>query len=126
ALDHFDGDVWSQAHPHPVIRLAGIRAAPDTLLPSSLTVAQNFVIAALAGPWLPVAYDPVGVDGVADAQLQTDVRAVVTPNGIHAGSNYQAYSQVSTVTSTELDHPVTYDKQALRDALQLPRPIPEK
>jgi transglutaminase-like putative cysteine protease len=126
ALDHFDGDVWSQAHPHPTTRIAGESVTPDAPGVPAQRVVQTFVIGALAGPWLPVAYDPVGIDGVADAQLQTDVRAVVAPNGIHSGSNYQAFSQVSKVTAQELDRPMTYDKKALRDDLQLPRAVPEK
>ncbi|HEV2685177.1 MAG TPA: transglutaminase domain-containing protein, partial [Actinomycetota bacterium] len=78
---------------------------------------------ALAGPWLPAAYDPVAVGEVSDVKIERETRALVVPNvgGLATGSRYQITSDIPELSVSGLDQPFTYDRARFADYLQLPQ-----
>jgi len=121
-LEHYDGVLWRQGNVRasvPIGNSAVLAYEPD--LPAQM-VRQRYQIQALAGPWIPAAYDPVQVAGVGGLKLETETRSLVLPqaNGLPTGAVYTVTSEVPTLTAADLDKPFVYDDQALSDYLQLP------
>jgi transglutaminase-like putative cysteine protease len=123
-LDHYDGDVWAQGNARTTEPIGSIPIAADQpQLPSNL-IKQDVLIQALAGPWIPAAYDPVAVSNVDDVKIERESRALVLPqaNGLPVGVRYQVISSVPDISAADLDKPFSYDAGGpLGDYLQLPR-----
>jgi transglutaminase-like putative cysteine protease len=123
-LDHYDGEVWAQGNARTDEPIGPIPIAADQpQLPSNL-IKQDVQIQALAGPWIPAAYDPVAVSNVNDVKIERESRALVVPQltGLAVGARYQVISSVPDISAAALDKPFSYDEGgALGDYLQLPR-----
>jgi len=122
-LDHYDGAVWAQGNARTAVPIGPVPIAPDTPGLNSRLIRQDVQIQALAGPWLPAAYDPVAVGNVGDVKIERESRALVVPKlgGLDTGARYQVISSVAAISAQDLDKPFTYDEGALSDYLQLPR-----
>jgi transglutaminase-like putative cysteine protease len=121
-LEHYDGETFRQGNVRaslPIGRDPILAFEPDL---ESQVVRQRYQIQALAGPWLPAAYDPVSVAGVSGVKIETQTRSLVLPSsgGLPTGASYQVTSAVPTFTAADLDKPFIYDQKALSDYLQLP------
>jgi len=122
-LEHYDGQVWQQGNARQTVPIGPELIAPYEPGLKFDVVRQSFQIQALAGPWLPAAYDPVKVTDVADVKIETETRSLILPSagGLPTGVRYQVTSDVPRLTVADLDQPFSYDEQALADYLQLPR-----
>jgi transglutaminase-like putative cysteine protease len=122
-LDHFDGDVWAQGNARATEPIGPVPIPADQPGLNSTLIRQDVQIQALAGPWLPAAYDPVAVANVASVSLERESRALVLPQirGLDVGARYQVISSVADIRASDLDKPFAYDVSAIGDYLQLPR-----
>ena len=121
-LDHYDGDVWEQGNARATEPIGPVPIAPYQPGLKSTLVRQNVIIQALAGPWLPAAYDPVAVSNVDDVKIEPETRALVLPQvgGLAVGAHYQVISSVPELNAADLDKPFSYDRGTFGDYLQLP------
>jgi hypothetical protein len=109
ALDVFDGRSWRATPQSPALPLSGRSIAPQSQAAATL-VRQDIEIRSLAGPWLPVAYEPVRIDGVKGAAADAASRTAIAPEDLHRGLKYQVRSRVPQLTYEELDLvPITQD-----------------
>ncbi|HVL32401.1 MAG TPA: DUF3488 and transglutaminase-like domain-containing protein, partial [Actinomycetota bacterium] len=126
SLDVFDGEVWKQRDRRlnvPIGRRFGTVPTGDSI--AGDVVQQTFTIVALAGPWLPAAYDPLAVSAnVGDLRFESGPRAIIRPGGLTEGLSYTVESNVAEPDATVLDVPVTYNSVVLADYLRLPRDTP--
>lgn len=122
-LERYDGEVWQQGNARTTEPIGPIPIAPDQPGLQSTVVRQDFLIQALAGPWLPAAYDPVAVSDVPDVKIERGSRALVLPNagGLSTGVRYKVTSEVPVLNAADLDKPFSYDEVTFGDYLQLPR-----
>ena len=122
-LDHYDGDVWAQGNARTPEPIGQVPIPADEPGLSSTLVRQDVQIQALAGPWLPAAYDPVAVANVEGVRIERESRALVLPQigGLDVGARYQVISSVADLRAADLDKPFAYDEAAMGDYLQLPR-----
>jgi len=121
-LEHYDGETFKPGNVRATVPIGSdqiLAYEPDL---ESQIVRQRYQIQALAGPWLPAAYDPVMISGVSGVKLETETRSLVLPSsgGLPTGARYQVTSAVPTLTAADLDKPFIYDQKALSDYLQLP------
>jgi transglutaminase-like putative cysteine protease len=121
-LEHYDGETFRQGNVRASVPIGSspiLAYEPDL---QAQTIRQHYQIQALAGPWLPAAYDPVAVTGVSGVKLETETRSLVLPSsgGLPSGASYNVTSAVPTLTAGDLDKPFVYDQKALSDYLQLP------
>ncbi|MGH2740702.1 MAG: transglutaminase TgpA family protein [Actinomycetota bacterium] len=106
SLDEFDGRVWKigveGGAPIQQIQgqgpLAGATSAPAMLL------RQRILIRHLSTPWLPAAFQPVGIDIQEETVRYDSDRAVITlPTGTRENLQYDVDSQVVQPTPEELE-----------------------
>lgn len=109
ALDTFDGTEWRQGD------LDGTLPAAD---PPSRTFLQDVQIVALAGVWLPAAFEPTSVD--VDVRRDPRNAALLQPTGVVGGLRYQVVSDVPDVDARDLDSPLPARGEALGRYLALP------
>lgn len=117
SLDTFDGDVWYE-RPRPAeFRLEGpvVPISPA----AGPALRQRFSIDALAGSWLPAAYEPVEVRGIDRVAMQTDSRTLLYDRSLERGMVYEVTSRPPLVTSGLLDGSVEYPNEIER-YLELP------
>ena len=114
-LEHYDGGVWQQGNARTTLPLGPIPIPADKPELEAKLVKEDVQIHALAGPWLPAAYDPVAVSDVPDVKIERETRALVVPqaNGLATGARYQVISSVPELRAADLDKPFTFDEGAL-------------
>ena len=122
-LDHYDGDVWAQGNARTAEPIGPVPIPADLPGLTAKLIRQDVQIYALAGPWLPAAYDPVAVANVDGVRIERESRALVLPQigGLEVGARYQVISSVADPRAEDLDKPFVYDETAMGDYLQLPR-----
>jgi transglutaminase-like putative cysteine protease len=127
-LEHFDGEVWSQGRGRVTTPINDNPIAPFAPGVQSEIVQQQYRIQALAGPWLPAAYDPISVSGIDGLKIETTTRALVLSEagGLPAGARYDVTSRMPVLTASDLDQPFTYDSSTLSDYLELPHNVPRQ
>jgi transglutaminase-like putative cysteine protease len=126
ALDDLDRDGnWVIAGHH------GDRASADTLpkathKPGTTLVNQRFSITAAADPyWLPAAYRPIGID-LDDASVLPASDSLFLSKEQVAGVKYSVNSEITDVSTADLQAVTMADLDALSDRTVLPRDFPKK
>jgi len=130
SLDVFDGREWRQLpdrNPQPFPD----GAVPSVTGPTTETV-QTITIAALAGPWLPAAYEPRSIAGAA-ASIEPAYQTLLIDGELSAGLTYEVVSVTPALSSDLLDGSIEYRQPGLERYLSLPsgvvqllRPITEQ
>lgn len=123
-LDTFDGKQWQIAKGRTTSAIEGLRVSPDAPEVASRLMVQEVEILALAGPWLPTAYDPVVLrpDVPIGAVLENESRAVIMAEGsLQPGVRYEVTSEVPRPRVADLDRPATYDEDLFAADLALPK-----
>jgi transglutaminase-like putative cysteine protease len=120
-LDEFDGNVWGIAETQsaPVSSLGGAAASTGT----TETVNARFTTTALAGPWIPVAYQPTAVD-LPGARVLPSSDTVIIRSTSAIASTYDVVSEDPAPTAAELTG-AQVDAGAKAD-LELPRNFPDR
>ncbi len=96
SLDSFDGNVWSSSdayQPVPGTRLPAV----STSAPSDAVV-QDFHVSNLASAWLPAAYQPVQLSGVAGTSYNSGSGSIIGSSPTSDGLTYQVTSSVPRLT----------------------------
>jgi transglutaminase-like putative cysteine protease len=122
-LDEFDGNVWN---------IAETQSSPADALESAprsrghaLDINATFDTSSLAGPWVPVAYQPRSIDLHAARVLPgSDTVIVRTTGAINA--TYKVTSEEPEPTATELASAHVANDSAAQADLQLPRNFPSE
>jgi transglutaminase-like putative cysteine protease len=118
-LDEFDGNVWgiSQTQSAPISTLETVPTSTGT----TVTVQARFTTTHLAGPWVPVAYQPASVDLPGARVLPgSDTVIIRTTDAIHA--TYNVVSQDPAPTRAQIGE-AHIDPSATAD-LALPANFP--
>lgn len=118
SLDTFDGQVWSSDASHR--RVAGrlpIRAGPG-----ADRIVQEFSISSLSSTWLPAAYRPERVDGVAGLAHNAELDSLVGPERSTNGLHYRVESSVPRLAAEQLRQatPPSAERAQLERFLGLP------
>lgn len=111
SLDVFDGDAW---HERPQRELLLDRRVEPISRPGERELRQIFNIDALAGSWLPAAYEPVEIRGAGPVALTTETRTLLFPRALERGMSYEVVSRPPDASLELLDRGVTYDDNARR------------
>ena len=126
SLSYFNGSTW-QASGHYV----GVSGALPRVasLPGARTVTETFDIQDLGSPWLPVAFQPLAVQGAAGVSWDAASDSLLTANPTADGQTYTvtASDDLSVLNSALLAQgsPLSAsDSAALAPYLQLPDALP--
>lgn len=115
SLEVFNGEAWV-----PGPRSMSERPLDrETPVWPSRTLEQVISMRALAGDWLPAAFDPVFIGGANAVSIEQPTGALVVPGGLRFGEQYFVRSEVPRPDRELLDREVDYDRDALRDYLRL-------
>lgn len=113
ALDFFNGEVWTAEPRNATLAVSdqtvaqAERGAPTRLL------RQEVVLRGMAGPWLPAAYEPIGVGGRPNVRMERITRSLVSGSKMRPGQRYEVLSRVPTPKAEQLD--AITSLQLLRD-----------
>lgn len=123
ALEVFDGTLWQPRRDRDVRDFYEPTIDVDTTEP----VRQEITITALAGPWLPAAYQARSVFGD-DADVEPDTWTLLADDRLRPGLRYTVESRVPTPSVELLDRPIDYARVPGTPAgsLDLPRGIPRE
>jgi transglutaminase-like putative cysteine protease len=118
-LDEFDGNVWGIAETQsaPISSLSDAPVSTGT----TVTVEARFTTTALAGPWVPVAYQPSSVD-LPGARVLPGSDTVIIRSTSAIASSYDVLSEDPAPTVSQLTT-AHVDSSAKAD-LALPRNFP--
>ncbi|MCA1831763.1 MAG: DUF3488 and DUF4129 domain-containing transglutaminase family protein [Actinomycetota bacterium] len=122
SLDSFNGTVWTATPDNRTVSLAHEvrRSSPAPVVER---VEQSITIQNLAGPWVPTAFEPVGVRGIRGVGLQPVTRTLVASGGFHSGQKFSVLADVPVPTSDDLEHDTGPDAVGDR-YLSLPGNLP--
>jgi transglutaminase-like putative cysteine protease len=125
SLDVFDGKTWRPGPDRTTSAIENIRRDPDAPFGTSSGTRQTVHIQALAGPWLPAAYDPVALTSRTSeptgAMLEDVSRALILQDGsVRSGMIYDVISAIPDVRADLLEKAQPLDPQLLARYLQLP------
>ena len=116
SLNEFTGDFWQDR--------SGGKEQPfgseGIIHDASAELRQEIRIDALAGSWLPAAYQPVALHGIEDAVIQEGSRALLLNGPLERGMRYTVVSTPPEVSRALLDGDIAYDTDALASSLELP------
>ena len=120
-LDNYDGNAWgiSSTRSAPISALAGASASTGT----TVTIQARFTTTALAGPWVPVAYQPSSVT-LPGARVLPASDTVITTNTNAIAATYDVVAQDPAPTTAQLTD-ANIDTSA-KDDLELPRNFPSR
>jgi transglutaminase-like putative cysteine protease len=122
ALDVFDGEAWRQESRRETRRFTdGLLGTSELTEP----VRQEFVMGALAGPWLPAVYRPVQVTGD-DALVETATDTLLVGDRLEYGLTYEVESRAPSPSVELLDQAIDYDERAIARLLALPDSMPAR
>lgn len=126
ALDHFDGRFWTARPRRASVRIAEEEVPPDVAGSPGRRLDQGITIAALAGPWLPAAFEPLRVYEVPGVRAEPDTRAIIAPEELRGGMRYLVRSRIPAPSPTTLDAVQAADLEdpALRRFTALPDSLP--
>lgn len=127
SLDEFDGKVWKQRERTSLSDVGPTGALPGATVSSDI-VRQDIDIIALAGPWLPAAYDPfqIAAPGGRRLRLDTDTRAIIRESGLQQGISYTVYSALNEPPQGTVDVPFVYAEGEMARYRALPRGLPRE
>jgi hypothetical protein len=124
ALDRFDGQTWSSGPQRPALELGERQIQAQSTSLNGTFVSQEFEIHNLDGPWVPVAYEPVRIQGLRGVGADPGTRTVIIANDMRGGTTYTVRSWIPTLSYEELDlAPANLDPR-LNQFIQLP-PTPQ-
>jgi transglutaminase-like putative cysteine protease len=122
-LDQFDGNVWgiAQTQSAPINTLAAAVASTG----NTVTIQARFTTTALAGPWVPVAYQPSQVD-LAGARVLPGSDTVIIRTTGAIDATYDVVSQDPAPTRAELSSAHVETGAAAAADLELPASFPSR
>lgn len=101
SLDTFDGAVWTQAPEPASLPLDRGPLRPEVSGPAR-EVRQRITISGLGGPWIPAAYAPLDLVGIAGARAQPSTLALVHPAELRPGDRYTVRSALPEPRRSDL------------------------
>lgn len=105
SLDEFDGRVWklSAEGGSPIQQIQGRGPLAGAASTPGMLLRQRIEIRHLAAPWLPAAFQPVGVDVEGETIRFDSDRSIITlPDGTRENLQYDVDSQVVQPTPEDL------------------------
>lgn len=123
SLDTFDGTVWSSDDAYGQVgsQLPGLNGPEQ-----ATTVDQRYTIHSLSSVWLPAAYLPVAVSGLAHASFSSRSASLITSRSTSRGLTYRVASQVPDFSPAELSQAQVDRAPALARDLSLPSSVPAR
>jgi transglutaminase-like putative cysteine protease len=126
ALDHWDGTTWRLADVQgdpafgPGIQLGPVAAA-GTQFVQTITITNDD----LDMPWVPMAYQPVSIDGLdASGHWDAERSTVQLDSTLPADTTYTVTSSFADPTPKELRDEVFQDRSAYGDLVAVPNDLP--
>jgi transglutaminase-like putative cysteine protease len=126
SLDQFDGDIWSSNSSYRPSKGNLPEEYPSNVPTQRAT--QQYVIGPLASIWLPVAFEPVRVDGADGASYNADSASLISAEDTADGLNYRVVSQIPRPTAASL-RGTTGTRLSIADAARyttLPAGVPPR
>lgn len=121
SLDRFDGLTWTGGPQRAELRLGGRSIAAQNPAPRASLVEQRYEIRDLGGPWLPVAYEPIRIDGIAGVGADRETRTVISSRDLRSGLEYTVRSRIPVLTFEDLDRAPPATDPAMQRYLLLPQ-----
>jgi transglutaminase-like putative cysteine protease len=126
SLDQFDGDIWSSNSSYRPSKGNLPEGYPSAVPAQRAT--QEYVIGPLSSIWLPVAYEPIRIDGAEGASYNADSSSLISAEDTADGLNYRVVSQIPRPTAASL-RGVTGTRLSIADTArytELPAGIPPR
>lgn len=104
SLDTFDGNVWTQT-PEPASLVLDRGPLRPEVSGRTRPIRQRVTVSGLGGPWIPAAYAPVDLRGIAGVRAQPTTLAMLHPSELRPGIRYSVRSEAPEPRRTDLTRP---------------------
>ncbi|HEX2039491.1 MAG TPA: DUF3488 and transglutaminase-like domain-containing protein [Acidimicrobiales bacterium] len=118
SLDTFDGSIWQSNNSYRPTDETLPRGVPVQAQQDQ--VVQEFTIGTLSSIWLPAAYRPMRVDGLARVSFNDDTGSLITRSDTTNGFRYRVQSAIPRPTADQLQQAPPLDASDAERYLDLP------